>query len=328
MIRAIRTYVETGTDPRENLATELYLTESVPEGTATLYLWQNRHTVVIGRNQNAWQECRTAELTQSGGFLVRRMSGGGAVYHDLGNLNFTFCVRTEDYDLRKQQRVLLEACRMLGIPPEISGRNDLTVEGRKFSGNSFYSHAGRSFHNGTLLLNVDTARMGDYLNPSRAKLESKGVASVRSRVINLCELMPELTVLQMEQAMTAAFESVYGMSAEALSASEFDAAHLARCRERFFSWDWNYGLNRPCTFSCSERFAWGELTLNLTVTNGLCESVDVYSDAMETDFVPVLSEGLRGCRFSAEALCERIRSLPECAALADDLCVLIHQQAL
>ena len=138
----------------------------------------------------------------------------------------------------------------------------------------------------------------------------------------------ELTVLQMEQAMIAAFEAVYGMSAEAVSPADFDTTHLARCRARFFSWDWNYGLNRPCTLSCSDRFPWGELTLNFTVTNGLCESVDIYSDAMETDFVPVLSEGLRGCRFSSEALCKRICSLPECAAIAEVICALIRQQEL
>ncbi|MEE1401958.1 MAG: lipoate--protein ligase, partial [Oscillospiraceae bacterium] len=152
MIRQLLTYRDGCTDPHRNLATEAYLTETVPEDTCILYLWQNRHTVVIGRNQNAWRECRTTLLEQEGGVLARRLSGGGAVYHDMGNLNFTFSLPTADYDLRRQQEVLVAACHRLGIPAECSGRNDILTGGRKFSGNSFYHHRGRSFHNGTLLI--------------------------------------------------------------------------------------------------------------------------------------------------------------------------------
>jgi len=120
MIRQLLTYRDGCTDPHRNLATEAYLTETVPEDTCILYLWQNRHTVVIGRNQNAWRECRTTLLEQEGGVLARRLSGGGAVYHDMGNLNFTFSLPTADYDLRRQQEVLVAACRRLGIPAECS----------------------------------------------------------------------------------------------------------------------------------------------------------------------------------------------------------------
>ena len=190
MIRQLLTYRDGCTDPHRNLATEAYLTETVPEDTCILYLWQNRHTVVIGRNQNAWRECRTTLLEQEGGVLARRLSGGGAVYHDMGNLNFTFSLPTAAYDLRRQQEVLVAACRRLGIPAECSGRNDILTGGRKFSGNSFYHHGGRSFHNGTLLIDVDMEKLGRYLAPSQGKLESKGVASVRSRVVNLSQIQP------------------------------------------------------------------------------------------------------------------------------------------
>lgn len=326
MIHTIRYYIEHGTNPYENLALEQYLSETAGEGECILYLWQNRHTVVIGRNQNAWQECRTTELEKDGGYLARRLSGGGAVYHDLGNLNFTFCVRTQDYNLRRQQSVIVEACRLLGIPAEISGRNDVLTDGRKFSGNSFYSHEGHSFHNGTLLLNVDMANLGKYLNPSKAKLSSKGVASVRSRVINLCELRPEVSVEMVENAMIAAFETVYGCKARSMTAADFDRKRLEELHAQFASWDWNYGKMRPFSFSCAQRFSWGEITLEFAVKDGLCEDVTVYTDAMETAFVAPLREGLRSCRFAVEELCDRIRSVPECGAIAEDLCALLREQ--
>lgn len=174
--------------------------------------------MVIGRNQNAWRECRTTLLEQEGGVLARRLSGGGAVYHDMGNLNFTFSLPTADYDLRRQQEVLVAACRRLGIPAECSGRNDILTGGRKFSGNSFYHHGGRSFHNGTLLIDVDMEKLGRYLAPSQGKLESKGVASVRSRVVNLSQVQPGLTVSHMEEALWSAFSEVYGLPARAAGA--------------------------------------------------------------------------------------------------------------
>ena len=213
MIKKLQYYIGSCTDPHRNLALEEYLTDTVGEDTCILYLWQNKHTVVIGRNQNAWQECRTTELERDSGTLARRLSGGGAVYHDMGNLNFTFSLRQADYDLRRQQSVIVEACRSLGIPAEISGRNDILTNGCKFSGNSFYSHAGCAFHNGTLLVNVDMANLGKYLTPSKTKLESKGVASVRSRVINLTELKPDLTIDGMARSMVKAFETVYSLEA-------------------------------------------------------------------------------------------------------------------
>ena len=326
MIARLLTCRAGGTDVYENLALERLLTETAGEGECILYLWQNRHTVVIGRNQNAWQECRTTELERDGGRLARRLSGGGAVYHDMGNLNFTFCLRTEDYDLARQQRVLLSAVRSLGIPAELSGRNDLTAQGLKFSGNSFYSHAGRSFHNGTLLLSADLETLGKYLTPPRAKLTRKGVASVRSRVCNLCEFCPELTVERMESALIAAVEREYSLPAVPLSHALFDAQRLETLRQAFASWEWNYGKMRPFTLSCEGAFDWGGVTLHFAVRDGLVEHADVYTDAMDTSLAGRISQGLRGCRFSVSELCRAIGGLPLEKAISDDLCALLSTQ--
>ena len=328
MIRKLLYLCTDNTDPYHNLALEQYLTDTVPADICILYLWQNRHTVVIGRNQNAWQECRTALLEQDGGKLSRRLSGGGAVYHDMGNLNFTFSLPTAEYDLHRQQRVIVEACRSLGIEASFSGRNDILAAGRKFSGNSFYHHNGCSFHNGTLLLSVDMANLGKYLTPSKVKLESKGVASVRSRVINLTELRPSLTVAEMADAMVKAAETVYGLKASMLSEADFDEAEIKKRYQRFSSFDWNYGKSVPCTFECARRFSWGEVTVQLLVKNGCCEDAAVYSDAMDAEFAAPLAAAFRSCRFTPDELCARVRQTPQCAAVAEDLCELLQSQAL
>ena len=151
MIQQIQYVISKGTNPYENIALEEYLLQRVSENTCILYLWQNKNTVVIGRNQNCWKECKVTALEEDGGYLARRLSGGGAVFHDLGNLNFTFLVRKVDYDVDRQLEVILTACRMLGIHAEKTGRNDITVDGKKFSGNAFYKTEESCYHHGTLL---------------------------------------------------------------------------------------------------------------------------------------------------------------------------------
>ena len=151
MITKIFIYHAQGTDPHENLAAEKVLMDALQPGEAMLYLWQNLNTVVIGRNQNAWLECRTSLLEEEGG----RLAGGGAVFHDLGNLNFTFLMGREDYDLDRQITVIQKACGLAGIHAEKSGRNDLLAEGRKFSGNAFYQDKVHAYHHGTLMIDVD-----------------------------------------------------------------------------------------------------------------------------------------------------------------------------
>ena len=181
-LRVIRT---DNTDPYINLATEEYLTMTAEEGVMTLFLWQNAHTVVIGRNQNPWRECSVEAIKRDGIYLARRMSGGGAVYHDMGNLNFTFIARDGLFDVQRQTEVILRSCRLLGIGAEKTGRNDLTVDGRKFSGHAYFSSRGYNYHHGTIMIDVKSDDLSKYLNVPESKLRSKGVKSVRSRVTNL-----------------------------------------------------------------------------------------------------------------------------------------------
>ena len=300
--------------------------ETVGEDTCILYLWQNRQTVVIGRNQNAWAECRTTELNQDGGHLARRLSGGGAVYHDMGNLNFTFLVSKKNYDLQKQLQVIVTACQNLGINAQTTGRNDVAVDGRKFSGNAFFDSKGQAYHHGTLLVDVDMSMLGKYLMPSKAKLQSKGVDSVRSRVVNLKELCPSLSIERMKEEMLRAFQSVYGLQTEELPEEGFDLDYVNRLQERNASWEWNYGKSLPATFACEERFPWGGVELRLQVEKGMVTEAAVYSDAMEWDIAEILRSALTGCRFSQMQMQEAINGsvLPE--NIRQDLCGLIEKQ--
>lgn len=315
-------------DPWYNLAVEETLLKRVSSGEIILYLWQNAHTVVIGRNQNAWKECRVSLLEEEGGKVSRRLSGGGAVYHDLGNLNFTFLVRQEEYDVSRQLSVIELACRKAGIPVERSGRNDLLAEGRKFSGNAFYQHEGACYHHGTLMVNVDTGRVGRYLSPSKAKLQAKGVNSVRARVVNLTEYAPALTCDELRRDLIAAFETVYQGKAALLTERDLDAAAVEALRSRNESWEWRFGKNLPMSFSCADKLEWGEVQLSLQVEQGVVQGVQVFSDAMDWSLASAIEQALLGARFTQEALRERLFAAPLEPNVRRDLVALLEEQEI
>lgn len=307
----INTYCE---DPYVNLATEQYLLEHQEPGSCTLYLWQNKNTVVIGKNQNAWKECRTALLKEEGGHLSRRLSGGGAVFHDMGNLNFTFLMSNEDYDLDKQLSVIARACGFAGVETERSGRNDVLAEGRKFSGNAFYHNKTHAYHHGTLMVDVDKEKLGRYLSPPKAKLEAKGVASVRSRVVNLKELSPALTCDTMRDYMARAFEEIYGQKPDVLELSADAMAEIQKTAAHIASWDYLYGTALSFTFECEGHFDWGHIQLQLEAKNGVIQSAKVYSDAMDWLLPQKIEGALTGCRFSCEDLENALKTaVPEYA---------------
>ena len=324
MITNLQYYMASGMDPYANLATEKHLLEHVSPGCCILYLWQNENTVVIGRNQNPWAECRLSLLAQEGGKLARRLSGGGAVFHDKGNLNFTFLVNAEDYDLNKQLSVIQTACGYAGIATERSGRNDVLADGAKFSGNAFYQSQGKAYHHGTLLIDVDMEKLGRYLSPSKAKLQSKGVSSVRSRVVNLNTLCPDLDCDTMKAHMLRAFQHIYGLSATAApippSLPE-ETAHMG-------SWDWLYGKKLPMSFECEGRFPWGGVQLQLQCEAGRVTAAKVYSDSMDWTLAPRLEKAFIGCPFLLPALARAAGEALSDPVQAQDICSFLEEQQI
>lgn len=268
-------------NPWKNLAVEKHLADQVRPGDFLLYLWRNENTVVIGRNQNALRECRVGLLEEEGGYLARRTTGGGAVYHDLGNLCFTFIASPERYDLEKQMKMIGMACQKFGIETEFSGRNDIiTKDGYKFSGNAFSVTAKCKIQHGTLLIDVNKEKLGRYLTPSEEKMKAKGVKSVDARVCNLKELNPEITVERMKVALKEAFKELYGSYEEILDA-QIDAEDVQKTYEHYASWDWRMGKSPECEMIRKTRFTWGEVEIHMKLKNLCIEECKVYSDALD-----------------------------------------------
>jgi len=274
--------VSNQTNPYWNIAVENYLVETAD--AITLYLWRNRRTVVIGQNQNPYSEVNVEALEADGGFLMRRKTGGGAVYHDDGNLNFSFVVSKKMYDQRRQFGVIQRAVESFGLRTELSGRNDILAEGRKFSGNAFSKGRVNDLHHGTLLISGDMSDLARYLKPKPAKLQKHGVQSVRSRVVNLAELNPEITPESIVPRLKEAFESEYSERSECPDYSEIiKRPEVRTLYGQFASDQWKYGRWRTFTAQRSGQFDWGGVEVALTVdeARGIITDVQIASDALD-----------------------------------------------
>ncbi len=333
MIQELYFYHAPAFQPRRNQALEAYFTERVKAGQLVFYLWQNEKTVFIGRNQSAFAECDVKALEADGGFLARRLSGGGAVYHDKENLNFTFALQKADYDSRKQTEVILEAVRSLGLDARRSGRNDLTIDGRKFSGHSYYKRKEQCFHNGTLLLDTDLGAMQRYLKVPAEKLKSHKVRSVPSRVVNLRELLPGLQISQLVTALREAAEKVYGLPARTITEDALDEDGIKTYFERFSSPDWLYGEETGGAYSLGRRFPWGQFHLRFDIEDGRLSGVKIFSDGLEAAWLRRLAaswEGLPAERSALiralEAVAEESESESDLKAIKDDIKTFVKEQ--
>ena len=297
-------------NPWRNLAVEALLFDGIGPDERVLYLWQNKNTVVIGRHQNAWKECRVQLLEEEGGRLARRSSGGGAVFHDLGNLNFSFVLPRSQYDVHRQLSVIRAAVAAFGVDARFTGRNDLVAGegGAKFSGSAYRFTDRAALHHGTLMVNVAMDRLGRYLAPDEGKLRAKGIASVRSRVCNLAELAPSITIEGLADALKRAFVQEYG-PAGALAVADLDRDKLAALEEQYASWDFRMGRALPFDATLDTRFAWGGVTLELSLREGTVVRAKVFSDAMDEAMIDRIAPALVGVRYENQALASAVRDI-------------------
>ena len=310
-------YVSTSPDGWRNLGVDEYFLDHIGEDDMLLYFYVNRNAVIIGRGQNPWAECNLSAMERDGVQLVRRITGGGAVFHDEGNLNFSFIAGEKRYDLQRQLGMILDAVRALGIPCEFSGRNDLLADGRKFSGNAFCSRGSVRQHHGTLLIDADLTRLQNYLNVDPRKLQAKGAKSVRSRVCNLSQFVPGLSRDQMLEALKRAFGETYGPYIE-LQTENLDESAIAPYVEKQRSEAWQLGKTPRFDLEIENRFPWGSVQLLLTLRQSRVDEISVYSDAMDADLSDEIRSRLLGVAFG---------SAPLAAALRDSEKEQLHQLA-
>lgn len=288
-------------NPYRNLAVEAVLPAG-REHDFGLYLWQNDPVVVIGRNQDARKECNLALAREQNVFVARRTTGGGAVYHDRGNLNFSFFSPVDRYCLNDNLTIVENALARFGIAAERSGRNDLTVNGAKFSGNAFLTRGGYRLHHGTLLIDADLAAASALLTPSLSKLKSKGVDSVRSRIVNLSSIAPDLSVERAISALSDAFRAFYG-TVEAVTPKE---SRVKAVSEELAASDWIFGKSPPAeideTFVCPT----GEFRICVATRGNRIDDVKIFTDALDPTIAPAIEKTVRNAGLSETDLQSRL----------------------
>ena len=315
------------TNPWFNLATEDWIFQALDPDSHTLFLWRNAETVVIGRSQNPWVECKTDKMEEDNVFLARRQSGGGAVFHDLGNTNFTFLSPKNEYDQAANFTIIVNALKKLGIDAEQSGRNDMQVGDRKISGSAFKHAVDRSFHHGTLLVNADMKKLGDYLNPHPLKLQAKGIKSVRSRVANLVEFNEDINHEMLSEAIIEAFCEYYDQTVEV---EELDEASLAKqpnlnkYYQQMSDWDWRFGKTPEFSHRIETRFDWGMIDLHMDVNQAVIEQVIIFSDALNVELIDLLKDTLTGIKYNKDDIKAKLDELkqvqPDLEPQVDDFC--------
>ena len=292
------------TDPYYNMAFDEYCLESLPIDEPVFYLWQNRPAVIVGFNQEVNTEVNLEYLKQKGIALVRRVTGGGAVYHDLGNLNYTIVGKSEDLerDYPEYAGLMMKALQKLGVPATLSGRNDILVKGKKVSGFAKRVCRNRLMVHGTLMFDVDLDKLTHVLNPSATKLQSKGIASVRSRVANLCDYLPEIQDIQtfsnrLEEILSCHYaDKEFKLSEENLA----DIQKLAD--EKFATWEWNYGRSPKATLTHSARLACGTVEIHLTLAENRIASCRFGGDFLGNLPASDVEKALQGVVYEEESI--------------------------
>lgn len=314
MAPQLRVLLSDTTNPWFNLATEDWIFRELDPDTRTLFLWRNADTVVIGRHQNPWVECKVGKMEEDGVYLARRQSGGGAVFHDTGNTNFTFLSSSDAYSQDENFQIIINALARFGITAERSGRNDILVQEKKISGSAFKHTRQRSFHHGTLLINADLGRLQDYLNPSEKKLVSKGIKSVRSRVANLTDFSADVDHQSVIEAVMESFFAYYGSRCEPelLDAESLrEIPSLQAYYDQMADWDWRFGKTPEFSHHLEEQFSWGGIDLHLNVEHGVVRACTIFSDALDPEMIDSLQAALPNVRYQRDEL---TRTIAEVAA--------------
>lgn len=300
-------------DPMMNLAIEEYVLRNLDVNESYLLFYINKPSIIIGKNQNTAEEINTEYVEEKGIKVVRRLSGGGAVYHDLGNLNFSFITKDDGesfHNFQKFTEPVVKALKKLGINAELSGRNDILAEGKKISGNAMFSTRGRMFSHGTLMFDVNVDDVVASLKVKKDKIESKGIKSVRSRVTNIADFLENPITIEEFKSLILKyiFEDSEEVPEYVLTEEDWNKIHEIS-KERYQSWDWNYGKSPKFNLQNSHRFPVGSIDIRLEVNKGRIESCKIYGDFFGVGEVAEIEELLNGVRYEREAIVDALADL-------------------
>lgn len=293
--------VNTSNDPAYNVALEAYAFQKLTDIDEIFILWINEPAIIIGRHQNTIQEINKEFIDKNGIHVVRRLSGGGAVYHDLNNLNYTIISNNTQegaFDFQTFSKPVIDTLAKLGVKAEFTGRNDLEINGQKFAGNAQAYYKGRMMHHGCLLFDVDMSVLGQALKVSKDKIESKGIKSVRARVTNIVDhLSDKITVQEFSDAILAQMKEEYPeMDEYVLSDAELSEIQAMRDNQ-FATWDWTYGKAPEYTIERGVRYPAGKITTYANVDNSTIKSVKIFGDFFGVKPVDDIEKMLEGVRY-------------------------------
>jgi lipoate-protein ligase A len=311
----MKTILNDSLDPRFNLALEEYVLKYLPTNEDFIFLWQNANSVIIGRNQNTIEEVNAQYVTEHQVNVVRRITGGGAVYHDLGNLNFSFITNTTKDNVnnyRKFTDPVIQALQSYGVPAVFGGRNDILVDGMKISGNAQAFHQHRFLHHGTILFNADLTMLGKILNPKPDKIESKGIKSVRARVTNIMPYFKTVpTMLDFKQRLLKQLLNTEDITPFVYPLTKTDLAKIDELvKTKFSTWAWNYGESPAFSVEKYGRYEGGGVTFRLQIDNGQIKGAKIFGDFLGTKDIRDIELLLTGIPFEKQTVQGKLETVP------------------
>lgn len=305
--------VNKSNNPAYNIALEAYAFRELLSEDEIFILWINEPAIIIGKHQNTIQEINKEYIDAHGIHVARRLSGGGAVYHDLNNLNYTIISNKSEegaFDFKTFSQPVIETLADLGVKAEFTGRNDLEINGKKFCGNAQAYYKGRMMHHGCLLFDVDMTVLGDALKVSKDKIESKGIKSVSARVTNILDELPEkITVNEFSDKILAKMKETYPDMTEYVLSEDELAKIQKSADEQFGNWDWVYGKAPEYTIERNVRYSAGKINTFANVEKSIIKNIKIYGDFFGIKDVQDIEELLVGTRYENKDVLEKLKTI-------------------